>query len=98
MKVEISELRAGYGSATILEGIDLVVPEHGALAVVGRNGMGKSTLLKTVMGYIKPSQGEGGRPEHGHHRLADLPDHAPRASPTPRRRSRSSASSRSTRT
>ncbi len=45
MKVEISGLRSGYGSATILEGIDLVVPEHGALAVVGRNGMGKSTLL-----------------------------------------------------
>jgi len=57
MKVEISGLRSGYGSATILEGIDLVVPEHGALAVVGRNGMGKSTLLKTVMGYIKPSKG-----------------------------------------
>jgi len=58
MKVEISELRSGYGSATILEGIDLVVPEHGALAVVGRNGMGKSTLLKTVMGYLKPSKGK----------------------------------------
>jgi ABC-type branched-subunit amino acid transport system ATPase component len=58
MKVEISGLRSGYGSATILEGIDLVVPEHGALAVVGRNGMGKSTLLKTVMGYIKPSKGK----------------------------------------
>ncbi len=78
MKVEVSGLRSGYGSATILEGIDFVVPEHGALAVVGRNGMGKSTLLKTVMGYIKPSQGKGGRSEQGHHRLADLPGHAPR--------------------
>jgi ABC-type branched-subunit amino acid transport system ATPase component len=58
MKVEISGLRSGYGSATILEGIDLAVPEHGALAVVGRNGMGKSTLLKAVMGYLKPSKGK----------------------------------------
>src|SRR6476661_7502980 len=57
MKVEVADLRAGYGSATIIEGIDFSVPEHGALAIVGRNGMGKSTLLKTVMGYLKPSDG-----------------------------------------
>jgi ABC-type branched-subunit amino acid transport system ATPase component len=57
VKVEVSGLRSGYGSATILEGIDLSVPEHSAFAVVGRNGMGKTTLLKTVMGYLKPSRG-----------------------------------------
>jgi ABC-type branched-subunit amino acid transport system ATPase component len=50
-------MRAGYGSATILEEIGFGVPDHGALAIVGRNGMGKSTLLKTVMGYIKPTKG-----------------------------------------
>ena len=57
MRVEVSDLRVGYGSATILDGIGFDVPEHGALAVVGRNGMGKSTLLKTMMGYLKPSKG-----------------------------------------
>ena len=57
MKVDVSDLRAGYGSATIVDGIDFSVPEHGALAVVGRNGMGKSTLLKAMMGYLKPSRG-----------------------------------------
>ena len=57
VNVAVSELRAGYGSATIIEGIDFSLPEHGALAVVGRNGMGKSTLLKTMMGYLKPSSG-----------------------------------------
>ena len=57
MRVEVTELRSGYGSATILDGIAFEVPEHGAFAVVGRNGMGKSTLLKTMMGYLKPSKG-----------------------------------------
>jgi urea transport system ATP-binding protein len=57
VKVEVAGLRAGYGSAVILEGIGFRVPEHGAFAVVGRNGMGKSTLLRTVMGYLKPSSG-----------------------------------------
>jgi branched-chain amino acid transport system ATP-binding protein len=57
VNVAVSELRAGYGSATIIEGIGFSLPEHGALAIVGRNGMGKSTLLKTMMGYLKPSRG-----------------------------------------
>jgi branched-chain amino acid transport system ATP-binding protein len=57
VRVEVADLRAGYGSATILEGIGFTVAEHGALAIVGRNGMGKSTLLKTMMGYLKPSRG-----------------------------------------
>jgi urea transport system ATP-binding protein len=57
VRVEVEGLRAGYGSATILEEIGFGVLDHGALAIVGRNGMGKSTLLKTVMGYIKPTTG-----------------------------------------
>jgi branched-chain amino acid transport system ATP-binding protein len=57
VRVEVAGLRAGYGSATILEEIGFGVPDHGALAIVGRNGMGKSTLLKAVMGYIKPTKG-----------------------------------------
>jgi urea transport system ATP-binding protein len=57
VRIQVADLRAGYGSATILDGIGFDVPEHGALAVVGRNGMGKSTLLKAMMGYLKPSRG-----------------------------------------
>jgi branched-chain amino acid transport system ATP-binding protein len=57
MKVDVAGLRAGYGSATILEDVGFDVPDQGALAIVGRNGMGKTTLLKTMMGYLKPSRG-----------------------------------------
>ena len=57
MRIEVEGLRAGYGSATIVNDVSFEVPSHGALAVVGRNGMGKTTLLKTFMGYIRPSGG-----------------------------------------
>jgi urea transport system ATP-binding protein len=57
MRLAVEDLRAGYGSATIVDGVSLEVPEHGALAVVGRNGMGKSTLLKAITGYIRPFGG-----------------------------------------
>lgn len=57
MKIGVEDLRAGYGSATIVDGVSFEVPAHGALAIVGRNGMGKTTLLKTLMGYIRASAG-----------------------------------------
>ena len=44
---------AGYGSATVLHGVSLEIPEHGSVAVLGRNGVGKSTLLLTIMGYTQ---------------------------------------------
>jgi branched-chain amino acid transport system ATP-binding protein len=44
-------LRAGYGDSVVLSDIDIELPENGSLAVLGRNGVGKSTLLLTVMGY-----------------------------------------------
>jgi branched-chain amino acid transport system ATP-binding protein len=53
----LSDVRAGYGDAVVLDGISLDVPEHGSLAVLGRNGVGKSTLLLTIMGYTQVSRG-----------------------------------------
>ena len=47
----LDNVRAGYGDAVVLESISLEVPEQGSLAVLGRNGVGKSTLLLTIMGY-----------------------------------------------
>ncbi len=53
----LSDVRAGYGSAIVLDGISLELPERGGLAVLGRNGVGKSTLLLTIMGYTQVGRG-----------------------------------------
>jgi branched-chain amino acid transport system ATP-binding protein len=53
----LKDVRAGYGDAVVLDGISFEVPEHGSLAVLGRNGVGKSTLLLTIMGLTNVSRG-----------------------------------------
>jgi branched-chain amino acid transport system ATP-binding protein len=55
--LELKGVRAGYGEAVVLEDVSLEVPASGSLAVLGRNGVGKSTLLLTVMGYTRLQQG-----------------------------------------
>jgi branched-chain amino acid transport system ATP-binding protein len=68
VNLAVRSLRAGYGSAVIVDGVSFEVPDHGAFAIVGRNGMGKSTLLKAITGYIKPMGGTvvlGGRTTTG---------------------------------
>jgi len=49
----LQRVTAGYGDALVLHGISLEVPAHGSLAVLGRNGVGKTTLLLTIMGYTR---------------------------------------------
>src|SRR5258707_10866563 len=51
--LKLENVTAGYGDATVLHGISLELPEHGSLAVLGRNGVGKSTLLLTIMGFTQ---------------------------------------------
>jgi branched-chain amino acid transport system ATP-binding protein len=51
------DVRAGYGSAVVLDGVSFTLPERGGLAVLGRNGVGKSTLLLTIMGYTRVGRG-----------------------------------------
>jgi branched-chain amino acid transport system ATP-binding protein len=53
----LTDVRAGYGDAVVLDGISLDIPEHGSLAVLGRNGVGKSTLLLTIMGHTLVTRG-----------------------------------------
>ena len=55
--LSLLEVRAGYGSAVVLDGVSFDVPERGGLAVLGRNGVGKSTLLLTIMGYTEIGRG-----------------------------------------
>ena len=49
--LRLGGVRAGYGATVVLEDIDLALPERGSLAVLGRNGVGKTTLLATIMGH-----------------------------------------------
>ena len=54
--LRIQQLRAGYGRAEVLHGIDLHLEQGSVITVIGPNGAGKSTLLNTLMGIL-PSQG-----------------------------------------
>jgi branched-chain amino acid transport system ATP-binding protein len=51
--LKLDKVTAGYGDAVVLHDVSLELPEHGSLAVLGRNGVGKSTLLLTIMGYTQ---------------------------------------------
>jgi branched-chain amino acid transport system ATP-binding protein len=49
--IALESVRAGYGETVVLEGVSLTLPARGTLAVLGRNGVGKTTLLATIMGH-----------------------------------------------
>ncbi len=55
--LELKGVRAGYGDSVVLDDIALEVPDNGSLAVLGRNGVGKSTLFMTIMGYTRLHSG-----------------------------------------
>ena len=54
----LDNVRAGYGESVVLDGISLAVADGGSLAILGRNGVGKSTLLLTIMGYTSVVRGK----------------------------------------
>jgi len=47
----VDGVRAGYGDTVVLEGVSIAVPAGATLAILGRNGVGKTTLLATIMGH-----------------------------------------------
>ena len=53
MLLEVNGLSAGYGDAVVLEDISLTLDNGECLAVLGRNGVGKSTLMLTLMGHAR---------------------------------------------
>ncbi|MGH3713658.1 MAG: ABC transporter ATP-binding protein [Micromonosporaceae bacterium] len=53
----IENLISGYAGSSVLHGVQLDVPAESVVAVLGRNGMGKTTLINTVMGLVRPSAG-----------------------------------------
>jgi branched-chain amino acid transport system ATP-binding protein len=55
--LEVSKLSSGYGEVQILWGVDLTLEQGKLTTLVGSNGVGKTTLLRTIMGLLRPSQG-----------------------------------------
>jgi len=55
--LQLREVHAGYGQFQALFGVSLEVPAGGALAIVGHNGMGKTTVARVASGLVAPTQG-----------------------------------------
>ncbi len=56
--LELRGVTAGYGRTRVLEDVSLVVPEGGAVAVMGHNGAGKTTLLRVAVGLLPVMRGQ----------------------------------------
>lgn len=56
--LQLNGVHAGYGRAVVLEDVAFAVTEGEALAVLGRNGVGKTTLMETIMGHTRLHRGE----------------------------------------
>jgi len=71
--LEIRRLQSGYSSLTVLRGISLSVKPGSAVALLGGNGAGKSTTMKTIVGVVRATAGEI---ELAGERIERLPSHA----------------------
>ena len=56
--VEVEDLHTYYGKSHILDGVSLTVGRGEVVGLLGRNGVGKSTTLKTIMGIVNPARGQ----------------------------------------
>ena len=55
--LKLENVVAGYGHITALKSISLEVPQGSIVSLIGANGAGKSTTMKTIMGLVKPTEG-----------------------------------------
>nr|MBF0681871.1 ABC transporter ATP-binding protein [Pseudomonas sp.] len=56
--LELRNLSVSYGNVPVVHGISLVVPKGRVVTIIGANGAGKSTIMKTVCGLLRPASGE----------------------------------------
>ena len=54
--LQLNDYSVAYGQSTIIDGMNLTLKENEIIAILGRNGMGKTTLMKSLIGMI-PSKG-----------------------------------------
>ncbi|HYZ02966.1 MAG TPA: ABC transporter ATP-binding protein, partial [Candidatus Binatia bacterium] len=73
--LRIRDLDAGYGLSQVLAGIDLEVPDGKLVAILGRNGMGKTTLCRSIMS-LQPPEVRRGSIDYDGTELTRLPPHA----------------------
>jgi len=77
--ISIKNVWVYYDGAPILEDVTLKIKQNDFLGIIGPNGGGKTTLLKVILGLIKPDQGEvevfGKAPEEGRSLIGYLPQH-----------------------
>ena len=55
--IVIQDLHSYYGDSHILRGIEARIPTAASVGLLGRNGMGKTTLIRSLMGYVRPARG-----------------------------------------
>lgn len=56
--LEVSNLKVCYGQSEVISDLNFTVPKNETLAIMGRNGMGKTTLFKSLIGILPPASGE----------------------------------------
>ena len=56
--VEVDKLKKGFGDRVLIDGLSFSLPRNGIIGVIGPNGVGKTTLFKTIVGLEKPDEGE----------------------------------------
>src|SRR4030095_5422326 len=57
LRLQIRDVEAGYGAVRALHGVSVEISEKETVALLGTNGNGKSTLMKCVMGIVRPTRG-----------------------------------------
>jgi urea transport system ATP-binding protein len=55
--LSLLDINVSYDGSRILRGVSLTVPEHSLVCLMGRNGVGKTTALKSIVGLVKPDKG-----------------------------------------
>ncbi|HET7399025.1 MAG TPA: energy-dependent translational throttle protein EttA [Intrasporangium sp.] len=58
MVIDVKDLRKGFGDRVLIDNLSFTLPRNGIVGVIGPNGVGKSTLFKTIVGFEQPDAGE----------------------------------------